>query len=221
MPISQDSFENNFEFNMNGNSKMNRLDTLKNDLEKYLLSDVRVRKMSLAPGYRDLVVEVDCNFSFSEVLVCIKNDATNTINFSGRLEDHKTTDFFNLLFKIYSECTPGIDIGELVITLKDTTLIIGRIYECSILEQLENIFTSLANHQVSFTKEINEMPYEIYIPVFEENTLQIQNTGFKIINNTIDYFGFWGLYFESEEDAVIYDLEQRRLAWGDLVMLNH
>ena len=221
MSINQDSFENNFDFDMNGNSKMNRLDALKKHLENYLLSDVRVRKMSLSPGYRDLVVEVDCNFRFSEVLLCIKNESTNTINSLDSLEDQKTSHFFNLLLKIYSECTPEIDIEELVINLKDTTLIIGRIYEHSIPDQLENIFTSLANHHASFTKEINEMPYEIYIPVFEENTLQNPDSNLKRNKDTMDYFGFWGLYFESEEDAVIYDLEKRTLAWGDLVMLNH
>jgi hypothetical protein len=41
----------------------------------------------------------------------------------------------------------------------------------------------------------------------------------KISNK--DYFSFWGLYFDSEEDAVIYDLSNKSFISGDLYMLNH
>ena len=40
-------------------------------------------------------------------------------------------------------------------------------------------------------------------------------------NDKKDYFGYWGLYFESEEDGVIYDLPRKRIITGELHMLDH
>lgn len=221
MPIDQNNLENSFEFDMNNHDNLKKLNALQEALEKYLLSNVRVRKSSLSAGYCDLVIEIDCDFSFEEVLICIRNVASNSMVSLDNSYNQRASHFFNALFKLYSQYREGIDIDELVINLKDTTIIIGRIFDQSIPNQLENIFTSLANHHVNFTREMDQLPYEIYIPVFEDNSFQNENTLENKHPDTTNYFGFWGLYFESEDDAVIYDLKQRMLAWGDLVMLNH
>jgi hypothetical protein len=77
---------------------------------------------------------------------------------------------------------------------------------------------------VYFTKKFTETPYEIYIPVFEEDHFE-NDTKLKNIrignNNKKDYFEYWGLYFDSEKDAVIYDLKNKSIIFGDLFMLNH
>ncbi|WP_420602018.1 hypothetical protein [Flagellimonas sp.] len=77
---------------------------------------------------------------------------------------------------------------------KDTSLIITRIYDHSIPAQLEDIISKASEHFVYFTKGLTEMPYEIFVPVFEDNT---QNTT-EISKNQSTYFDYWGLYFDDE-----------------------
>ncbi len=116
-----------------------------------------------------------------------------------------------------------IDIEELSFYLNDTSVIVNKIYEDSILEQLERILKKLASHQFHLTKGMTEVPYEIFVPVFEEifldeeAILQERKAGY---NSKLDYFKFWGLYFYSEEDAVIYDVKKKAIISGNLQTFN-
>ncbi len=100
---------------------------------------------------------------------------------------------------------------------------IKNIFKNSIQDQLNLILQSIAAHYVHFTKKLTETPYEIYIPVFEEDLFE-NNTQIRDIrisnNQPKDYFNYWGLYFESEEDALIYKLKDKSFIPGDLLMLN-
>ena len=86
------------------------------------------------------------------------------------------------------------------------------------------IFTEIGNHYVYFTKGLTEIPYEIYISVFEDNFLEGDIVATEIERrgkNKKEYFSFWGVYFHSADDAIIYDLKNSCLISGDLHMLNH
>ncbi len=117
-----------------------------------------------------------------------------------------------------------LDIGEFSLFFKDTTIVISKIYDNSIPEQFDTIFTEIGKNYVHFSKGLSEIPYEIYVPVFEdskdENNAVINNI--EVSNNSKkDFYKYWALYFDSEEDAIIYNLEKSRLENGDLFMLNH
>src|SRR3546814_10744827 len=95
---------------------------------------------------------------------------------------------------------------------------------CSIPMHWDAIISEMGSHFVYFTKGLTEMPFEIYLPVFigttNENIPTLLTISTEETYNQKDYFRYWGLYFESQEDAVIYDLESKSIIEGDLFMLN-
>ena len=168
-------------------------------------------------GIAKLSIELDCNLCLLETLYQFNNGVW------GNFEPNKSV-FEDALQLIRNNNKIPIEVSELSIFLEDTSIIINRIYPESIPTQLENILSELGRHYVHFTKGLAETPFEIYVPVFEENTNENNFTLSKIAqgnNNQKDYFAFWGLYFDSEEDAVIYDLEHTSFVPGELYMLNH
>ncbi len=224
MPIYTDSFKDIFDFDMGGNIKINDLDNFKESLERYLLSEVTIRKCPSKNGHCNLAIEINSDFTVKDILVCLNNQ--NNRNGGDKENENRVKSpnlFFNALSELYSKNTVGLDIDELSIYLKDTAIIIEKIYDQSIPDQLETILGTLVSHYSYYTRGIVEIPYEIYIPVFEEDAVERENTLSEISlgnNSQKDYYRFWGLYFESEEDALIYDLENKTIGSGDLFMLN-
>jgi len=111
-----------------------------------------------------------------------------------------------------------MDIEELTLFLSDTNIIIKRIYDRSIPAQLNEILTQISNHYIFFSKGLTEKPYEIFVPVFEDNINgTIENGANNIPEKTPkSYLEFWGIYLESDEDALIYDLQENIFIPADL-----
>lgn len=224
MPIYTDSFNDYLGFDMDSNIEIKALDHFKESLERYLLSEVSVRKCSSQDGSCSLVIGVYFNFTLFEMASCLKYQ--NAIQQENICDPNggNSTVFFNALSKLYRENSIGLDIMELSIHLKNTSITIEKIYEQSIPDQLQNLLNTLEEHQANLCSKKFEVPYEIYIPVIEEAQSELEHT---LQNNSMgqrcssDYFGYWGLYYESEEDAVIYDLANKSIEKGDLFMLNH
>ena len=217
MPPYFDSFKNNVPEGYNSDLNIKGLESFRNALEKNYFSEVNIANYSFSSASAQLALELNCNLSLIEMLFHFNKG--NWGNFS---QDNLT--FRQLLLQLQDENEIRLDIEEFTLFLKDTTIVINKIYNESIPSQLEDIFTKIGEHYVHLSKGLIETPYEIYIPVFEEcshaNDILIRNI--EAGNQTKeDYFKFWGLYCESEEDAVIYDLQNSRIEKGDLFMLNH
>lgn len=217
MPLYYDSFKNNSPEGFNGDLNIEGLETFGKSLEKYFFSEVTVRNCSLSKTSVQLAIELDCNLSLVEMLFHFNKGAWGNFR-------HGKTSFGKLLQQLTIENNVYVDAEEITLFFKDTTIVVNKIYKNSISDQLENIFKQIGKHYVHFSKGLTETPYEIYIPVFEEcsdaNDILLRNI--EAGNHTKkDYFKYWGLYCESEEDAVIYDLKNSRIEKGDLFMLNH
>lgn len=217
MPLYYDSFKNNPPEGFNGDLNIEGLETFKKSLEKHFFSKVSVRNCSSLKSSVQLAIELDCNLSLVEMLFHFNKGTW------GNLRQGKSS-FAKLLRQLVKENDVHVDVEEITLFFKDSTIIINKIYDNSIAEQLENIFTQVGKHYVHLSKGLSETPYEIYIPVFEEctyaNDTLIQNIEAGNYRKK-DYFKYWGLYCDSEEDAVIYDLINSKIEYGDLFMLNH
>ncbi|MEM9141488.1 MAG: hypothetical protein AAGA86_00785, partial [Bacteroidota bacterium] len=113
-----------------------------------------------------------------------------------------------------------VDMDEFYLHLTDCSILINRIYRHSISQQFRNIIREIGRHYTYITKGRAEVPYEIFIPVFEDKDRET-NVGFldtaQRTSNPNDYFGYWGVYYSSqEEEALVYDLERLRLIPGEL-----
>lgn len=216
MPLYLDSFNNNLPERFNSSVQIKGVDSLCRDLEKYFFSRVITRTGRPQASTTNLVIELHCNMSLVEVLFHFTKD--NWGNF-GDGQSSLTQMMKDLMLQ--NKIT--LDIGEISLFFKDTTIVISKIYDNSIPEQLNTILTEIGKNYVHFSKGLAEVPYEIYVPVFEDskdqNIAVINNI--KVANNSKkDYYKYWALYFDSEEDAIIYNLEKSCLENGDLFMLN-
>ena len=74
-------------------------------------------------------------------------------------------------------------------------------------------------HYMQYTKGYSEVPYEIFVAVFVENLMQCE---LNLVNSkkTQNYKSFWAMYFESEIDPLIYDVQKSTFLYEDLYMLN-
>ncbi len=217
MPIYLNNLKNNLLFEFNQNFQINGLEDFRKNLEKNYFSEITFRQYSSHNESVNLVVEMDCNLSLVEVLYHFnkgnwgnfksgKSTLINEVRTLGKLNDF------------------AVDIEEFSINLKDTSIIIKKNYNQSIPEQFENIFASIGSHYVHFTRGLTEIPYEIYISVFEETAGKYSSLAHEFDEAKNDtengFLKFWGMYYDSEEDAVIYDLENLCIVSGELYLLN-
>lgn len=213
MSSHQENFRNRSSV---GFKNLEGLDSFKNNLEKHFFSDVIVRDLSSEAKSAKLVLELNCNFDLMDMLHHLN------LGTWGNFES-KAISFSNLLETLRERNDIFIEIEEFSIFLKDTSIIINKIYDESIPEQLEAILRSVSDNFVHFSLGLTEVPYEIYLPVFEENILENDTILMNIKsgkNKVKDYFKYWGLYFNSKDDALIYDLKNTTIISGDVQMLN-
>ena len=223
MRIDQNKFKNTLKLQLDNNPQIIGLDAFKRSLEKEHFSEVTICNCSPEEQEASLVIEMSCKIELIEVLFHSQNGTWGAID--GPHKSNAAVNAFSFaLLELQRLNTLPIDVEELSIILNDSLIIIKKIYQYSVQEQLANIINTIAENYVYITKGLTEAPYEIYIPVFEED---IPDNDDRLTNinsgnsSKKDYFAFWGLYFDSEEDAVIYDLSNKSIISGDLYMLNH
>ncbi|MBT2160962.1 hypothetical protein [Zobellia barbeyronii] len=218
MPLYSDSFSNNESNGYTPNSQIEGMDSFTNSLEKLFFAEATILDCTNKEANTSLAIELNCNITLVEMLFHFNKGTWGNFK-PGR------TSFVRLLKELVQRSGCKVDIEEFTFFLKDTAIVINKIYDYSIVDQLDNIIAEICKHYVHFSKGLTEIPYEIYVPVFEEkgndeDEILIRNI--EADNNTKkDYFKYWGLYFESEDDAVIYDLKSSTIEHGDLFMLNH
>ena len=175
-------------------------------LEKDFFANVRVKCQHHADKEKtSLIFDLYCNFGLTETLHNFNNG--NWGGFAVDKKDADITSSFDAAFHNLSAANNNeIDIAEISLHIRDTSIIIAKVYEYSIPEKLGEIISKVSEHFVYFTKGLTEMPFEIFVPVFEDkmkNTLEL----------SISYFDYWGLYFEDDRqhDVVIYNLKSKQL----------
>lgn len=223
MPLHTESFKNSLKFGIDTNYDVIGLDTFEKSLAKYFISEVSVNIYSSNYEGTCLNIEFQNNLSLTEVLYFLNTHRWEQEGDNSVLSN--VNPFLKALQALQDLNTKSIDIEEISILLKDTSIVIKKIYIQSIPSQLENILKEITAHYLMLTRNSKEVPFEMFIPVFEEGPLEENGTLENIRTGTScainDYFGYWGLYYESEADAIIYDLGRKSMVYGDLFMLNH
>jgi hypothetical protein len=226
MPSNLDHFKNQPIRAIVGENDVVGLLAYKLALEKLFFSEVLIRNNAGEGQSLQLLVELVCNFDLLEGISHLKQ------GFWGQSLGNQTTDrscpnFGRLFNQLQAQNNFPIEIEECSIIFNNCNIVIHKIYDQSIPEQFNEILFNLSLHYNKLFKNIGELPYEIFIPVLEEtrDTAACERIGnldyqmSKEVRNT-DYHKYWGLYFYSEQDALIYDLNQSSLISGKLYMLN-
>lgn len=193
----------------------NGLDEFLKTLEKDFFAEAKVHfNYHKESKKTDLVLDLSFNFGITESLHFFTNGTWGGMTFSDK--DQKVTSSFERAFEeLISKNNFSLDIAETSLHFRDTSIIISRIYDHSVPEQIGNILLKASEHFVYFTKGLTEMPYEIFVPVFEYNT----PSTFEPKKEKSNYFDYWGMYFEDESHQVmIYSLDKKKLYEVDLFL---
>ena len=212
MPFNPKEFKNNLPTRNTKPASFSGLNTFVKNLENHFFSKILIKENSSNCNKINLVIELNCNLTLWELIHQYHTGNWGTFNQSKY-------SLSNDIYRLESINDIQIDVDEFSITLKDTTIIIDKIYNQSIGEQLEYILRELGIHYVHYTKGYAEVPYEIFVAVFVENLMQCELNMFNSKKNQ-NYNNFWAIYFESEIDAVIYDVQKSTFLYEDLYMLN-
>lgn len=207
-----DNFRLNPPVKLDENSGLIGIDTYFKSLEKYYFSEVALRSYQKNNGAIEMTIDMQCNLSLLDLLA---------FHNKGRWGNNGTdiSPLKKSFDALIQQNTVQIDIEELTIFLKDSAIIIKKIYDQSISEQLNTILAEVATHYVHISKGLTEKPYEIFIPVFEDNVLEngLSCHPFGFNEKTPqNYFEYWGIYLESEDDALIYNLDRTAYIPADL-----
>jgi hypothetical protein len=226
MPSNLDHFKNQPKSVIVGEDDVVGLLAYKRALEKLFFSEVLIRNNALEGQSVKLLIELVCHFDLLEGVTHLKQGLWGQAE--EKISNNKGSIFGKLFGQLQSKNNFDIEIEECSIIFNNCNVVIHKIYDQSIPEQFDEILSNLSLHYNKLFKNIAELPYEIFIPVLEETrdtaatcepngNLDYQLSK-ELCNN--DYHKYWGLYFYSEQDALIYDLNQSSLISGNLYMLN-
>lgn len=216
MPLNPENLRNAFFKKGTIDFQLNGLESFANALERDYYSSLYVTKLLTEKNECLLTLELTCNLTLAGLLFHFKK------NEWGVAQSNRSP-LSKLLDELEAKNTFSIDVDEFSIFLKDTAVIINRINTKSIPDQLHSIISKVGEHYVYLTRELGEMPFEIYVPVFEsgdededEDYDSSEDEMVFLDKNIEEYYHYWGLYFESEKDPIIYCLDDRSLLPGDL-----
>lgn len=196
------------------------LESLKNSLEKDYFSTVSIRNSKVCNEQNNLVIELNCTLGLHEVLYHIQQGTWGTNE--PMLVNKGLTVLSQHMQNIREMNNAFIDVEELSFLLQDCSIIIKKLGPESVEHHLDTILSALAENYVYLTRHLSETPCEIFIPVYEEVSSGdhvTRLTGPGIIDDK-GYYSYWGLYFEKDTEAVIYDLQEKNVISGDLNLLN-
>lgn len=194
------------------------LDFIK-QLEKDFFAEVFVKcQYHTEEEKTDIILDLHCNFGLTEGLHHFNSG--NWGGFTGYSEQESIKLSFETAFgQLSANNNSTIDIAELSLHFKDTSIIVTRLEDRSIPEQLGSIINAVSEHFVYFTKGLTEMPYEIFVPVFEGSSPQ---KGLDFEAGARNYFKHWGLYFENDpnHDVMVYTLDGKEMRKEDFFLLD-
>lgn len=212
MSLKSENYGNNLPSRSIRSATFNGISEFIDNLEKHFFSQISVWTNTIIDNQAKLIIEIECNLSLIDMIIHSYKGTWGTFNqtkYSLSEELVQLEEYNGISF----------DVEEFTINLKDTSIIIDKLYDQSIAHQLNGILNNLEKHFLQLTKGNVEVPYEIFVAVFEDEIMATKNSNVKN-KGTQDYSSYWALYFESEKDAVIYDLKNARFIYEDLHMIN-
>jgi len=196
-------------FQKNGHYGLIGFDEFKKSLERDFFAESEVHVESCDKGNFYLTVYLNCNLNLSEALYHMKKGGWGVHLGDKTNRNSEFQPLQSPIYKLMEHNTVPIDIEELTIDLKDTSIVISKIYDRSISDQLGTILSAIGDNFIHFTNGLDEMPYEIFIPVFEERSDDIVPNGVGEQKSKSNYFDFWGLYFKSSINSRVFDLGRK------------
>ena len=198
-------------------SQLDVISDFEKNLEGIFFTDTRVIISPLDDALIGLAIEVHSNFSLSEIISLLK------MSFDTKYRAaylHKVILLFqNSAYTLNQSLITSFDIEEISMYFKNTSITIHSIGRNSLMEELEHIIYSIVHHYDHYSTLMGQMPNEIHIPVIEDpaaKELFNKNNSVRPPVYKSPYFEFWGLYFDSLDKPLIYNLNKTIIIPGNL-----
>lgn len=214
LKISYDAFASNFEV-----EDFTHIEDFKSDLSKEYGYFIKPRPVGRGGGAYELAVEFLLNVDLKTYLDVIGGYLGGKLVdkiVEPKLDQYLFKPFFSI-FKSFSEKHGGVEICEFKIELYNSTIIIYKIVDVSIVDVFEQILETIYQKLEKIVLD-DEFPSEFTIPVFSD---VIKDKGiFRPplgVDETIDqfaledYFKLWRLNYEFIHGEKIYDLVNDQL----------
>lgn len=182
------------------------LDDFLKGLERLFFADATAKVWVSANGSQDLVLHIKSPIQLLEVLHHHRRGHWGAR--PTRDDGARVSRLEEMLQILESRNGRPVDIEELSLELNDILIVIRKSGLRSIAGEFDLLLESLAAHFVYLTQGMRQMPYEIYIPVVEEGEFPLAPAKDATAS---DFYAYWGVYFETEDDARIYDLRTRKI----------
>jgi hypothetical protein len=196
---------------------LNEILTFEKNLERIFFTETKVVICPSNEPYIELAIEIDSNFSLPEIVSLVKMTLKKGKHYSNI--SLMILRFKNCINNLNKSISTPVDIKEVSFYFKNTSIIISSIDYQSIVQEIENILNAILYHFEFYSTLMGSVPNEIHIPVFEDpNSKKLLNLT-EIVNlpsYISPYSKFWGLYFDSLEKPLIYNLNRTNIIPGDL-----
>lgn len=172
------------------------------EVEVYCIHDDDTKKT-------DLVMAVRCNYSIEDSVHYFKKGEWGGQTSCEKANRVRPT-FRKAFRRMKKQNKNTVDIGEISFHFEDTSIIMAKIHDYSIPKHTDTLLFEISRHFAYFTKGVSEIPYEIFVPVFEDSEYE----RYKVKEKKISYFDYWGLYTEDDtgkETATVYELATKAI----------
>jgi len=176
-------------------------------------------KVVICPSEEDLfnlVIEINPTFSLAEMISLLRLPA---YSYQWSSLNKMILNFKNEVLRFYDLLPGQVDIEEVSIYFRNTSITINSFNRNSILEEIIFITYSIIQHFDNYSTIMGSMPNAIHIPVIEDpTTKQLFGKDNSIVPPTYisPYAKYWGLYFDILNKPVVYDLQGTNITPGDL-----
>ncbi len=192
------------------------LDSFQKSLETIFFATSKITYKRDAGQIYHLTIDLNCNLNLINAL--FHSNMGNWGGLHNQDNDYDQSPMEQVFFELHSVNAGCVDIAEIYINLRDTSLIITKINEQCICHLLDSLLLAVRENFVHFTNGLLEVPYEIFIPVFEFDNEKVYGENILPLKEIGGYFDYWGLYFLSRknQDPIIYDIKNQRFIDIDL-----
>lgn len=207
--------------------QLSGIEEFKDEISQSYISRVHGRPGDLGGGLYEFAIKIITNLTLTDFVGLVASGIAFDLLKSG-------TKLFILrpLLCAYDKLKAkntdrNLDISEIKFIFRDTEIVVSKICNDSIYNSLGEIFRKIADNYEHLQNKTEEYPYSIQIPVFEDPEKRICR--FRVllefdepISNVkpIDYFGYWGLYYDYERTFRIFDVKRQLLIDSEFLTAN-
>jgi hypothetical protein len=194
------------------------IEEFRNDLQEDYVSLVRGHSGACGGGLYEFLINITTNITLRDVANIILGGIAYDIVKSGT-RSFVLRPLISAFNKLKSRnIERNIQIDELRFFFQDADVVIKRISEQQIFENLGQIFKALAENFEYLMGQTGEQPYIIHIPVFEDpdqrfcrfrSLLDFDETIKGVTEG--DYLRFWGVRYNLEGQDRVFDVKRHLL----------